>query len=375
MDAEVRVRNLFGRAEVLGVEMEAGQHKSNTFRLYATKPRWGGADARLHAEVCKTVLSHQRKSSYSEKGHTASVSAAVGHAALPGGCHEVSYEAGLREVCHVPVRTSSWAVLSQRGLSAKSSLKHSFSRASLDDAILPTRGALLRLTTEVAGLGGVGDAAFQKHTAEARVHTPLAALGLPQFSLSVAATLGLLLPRRAAPPPAAGDSAPPPAPLMPPHGVFLPDRLFLGGPNSLWGFRTHGVGPREQRHTSTGLPHAKTPCDSLGGEVLAATSLSLSAPMPGRQFEKLGARAHAFASAGALHSLGGLTGTAAAEGLPPPSPGAAFVAGLRSCIGVGLAFPTPLGRLEVNLTQVLRRMPGDSVVRNGLQVGISPPAA
>ena len=36
------------------------------------------------------------------------------------------------------------------GLSAKSSLKHSFSRASLDDAILPTRGALLRLTTEVA---------------------------------------------------------------------------------------------------------------------------------------------------------------------------------------------------------------------------------
>ena len=67
---------------------------------------------------------------------------------------------------------------------------------------------------QVAGLGGVGDAAFQKHTAEARVHTPLAALGLPQLSLSVAATLGLLLPRRAAPLPATGDSVPPPAPLM-----------------------------------------------------------------------------------------------------------------------------------------------------------------
>ena len=67
------------------------------------------------------------RSSHSEKGHTASVSAAVGHAALPGsrharccadpfsasesslrrtgsagGCHEVSYEAGLREVMCCP---------------------------------------------------------------------------------------------------------------------------------------------------------------------------------------------------------------------------------------------------------------------------------
>ncbi|EOD27404.1 hypothetical protein EMIHUDRAFT_235881 [Emiliania huxleyi CCMP1516] len=71
MDAEVRVRNLFGRAE----------------------PRWGGADARLHAEVCKTVLSHQRKSSRSGDGRAETEGR---------GCHEVSYEAGLREVMCCP---------------------------------------------------------------------------------------------------------------------------------------------------------------------------------------------------------------------------------------------------------------------------------
>ena len=117
----------------------------------------------------------------------------------------------------------------------------------------------------MAGLGGVGDAAFQKHTAEARVHTPLAALGLPQLSLSVAATLGLVLPRRAAPPPAAGDSAPPPAPLMPPHGVFLPDRLFLGRQASAlgamlrpWSTVTIIWGPCGRRtKLALGLPHTR----------------------------------------------------------------------------------------------------------------------
>ena len=44
---------------------------------------------------------------------------------------------------------------------------------------------------------------------------------------------------------------------------------------------------------------------------------------------------------------------------------------LRACVGVGIAVPTRLGRLELNLTHVLRRQPTDSLQRNGWQIGMS----
>jgi hypothetical protein len=53
--AQVSVRNVFGYAERLGAHMEAGQHKSNTFRLHATKPRPWGTESFLRAELAKTV--------------------------------------------------------------------------------------------------------------------------------------------------------------------------------------------------------------------------------------------------------------------------------------------------------------------------------
>ena len=41
------------------------------------------------------------------------------------------------------------------------------------------------------------------------------------------------------------------------------------------------------------------------------------------------------------------------EGSFPPS--------LRACIGVGVAIPTAVGKVELNLTQVLRHRPEDAV--------------
>ena len=71
-------------------------------------------------------------------------------------------------------------------------------------------------------------------------------------------------------------------------------------------------------------------------------------------------RAHAFGSVGALQDLATLN----REGAMLPS--------VRACVGVGVHMPTPVGRLELNLTHVLKRRPEDAVVRNGLQIGITP---
>lgn len=92
---------------------------------------------------------------------------------------------------------------------------------------------------------------------------PLTPLGLPNVSFSASASLGLLLPFGGL----SAAAVAPPQPLLPPPGVSIGDRFFLGGPNSFWGFRSHGVGPREQRMSAQGLVNSKTPSDALGGEV------------------------------------------------------------------------------------------------------------
>ena len=124
MDAAVSVRNLLGRAERLDLHLEVGQQKSNSFRLSATKPRLLGQDVELCADVSGLTASHVKHSSHMEKLRGASVAVATGRPDLALGAHELRYELQLRDVCKVPTRTASWAVLQQRGVSVKSSLKH-----------------------------------------------------------------------------------------------------------------------------------------------------------------------------------------------------------------------------------------------------------
>lgn len=348
-------------------------------------------------------------------------------------------------------------MLQQRGMSLKSSLKHTcaspllplqsahrrpalaahtssiaeslcpsltlarYVRSNLNDPIVPTSGCLFKVATEVAGIGAIGDAAFHKHTAEARAQLPLTALGLPRFSIGVSASLGLILPLvsgRSAPtvpsapltdgtragsgiwnygsiarspscqsngldtpvPGASPHSFPsrayrPPQPLLPPDGITILDRYFLGGPHSLWGFRTHGVGPREQRHTASEVVSAKTPSDALGGELLVQATVDVSAQLPGEIFERAGARVHLFGSTGALHALSAINAVAGnGSDATMSSVARAIGGGLRAVVGAGLVVPTPLGRFELNLMHVLQRQPGDSVVRSGIQIGVCGPA-
>ena len=98
VDAAVSVRNLFGRAERLDVNMELGQQKSNAFRLGAVRPRWLGMDAELRAEVVKQSTSHLKRSSHMEKLRGASVGCRVGSSTGPLGSHELAYQLQLRDV-------------------------------------------------------------------------------------------------------------------------------------------------------------------------------------------------------------------------------------------------------------------------------------
>ena len=346
-EAKVSVRNLLGRAEQFDLQMEVGQNKSEAFRLTAARPRWLGPDTALSAELSKQVVSQIKHSSFMEKLLGGSVGAQFGAAGAPGGCHDIGCKLELRDVCRLPAQTASWAILRQRGASVKSSLTHTFTRTTLDNPLMPSSGGMVRLATELAGLLPlpIGDARFLKHSLTAAGFAPILPDGRLTIGLSVQA--GALLPLGTQAAEAESN---------------ICDRFFAGGPGSFWGFRTRGLGPREPRHclaASRAAGARAPPCDSLGGDLLGVATVSVAAALPGN-FGRLGARAHAFASAGGLQSLPAIK---AAGGRLSPS--------IRACAGVGVAMPSQVGRIEANLTHVLRSLDGDAVVRNGMQVGIT----
>ena len=344
MDAKVSVLNLFGWAEKLDLNMELGQQSSSAFRLSASRPRWLGSHrAHLTANVTKSATSHVKHSSFVEKLLGGSVGCRIGEAGNGYGAHEFSAQLVLRDVCKLERHVASWPILHQRGLSLKSAISHTFSLSRLDHPFVPADGSSLKLTTELAGvLPPFSDVRFIKQTLATSAFVPL----LHRLSLGLTVNAGLLLPIGSQPMTTGGQS-------------HVSDRFFLGGPSSIWGFRTRGVGPRALRHSPTG-EGTLGPCaprDALGGDLMAVGTAALSVRLPGK-LEEANVRAHAFASAGGLQNLLEL------------SRDSSLLKSLRACVGVGLAMPTAVGRLELNLTHVLRRRSEDALVRSGVQIGI-----
>jgi len=134
------------------------------------------------------------------------------------------------------------------------------------------------------------------------------------------------------------------------------------------------------RHVPNTPVGPRTPRDALGGDVMGAASVKLLTPLRG-QFADYGVQAQAFASVGGLQSIGGFNASfdRGCGGLPTGSSGGGFLRGVRTAasdmmravIGVGIGMPTQLGRLEVNLTHVLKKQPTDSFQKSGWQVGVS----
>jgi outer membrane protein insertion porin family len=110
------------------------------------------------------------------------------------------------------------------GPSIKSSLSHSWIHDTRDDptGISGTRGTFMKLSHELAGLGG--DAGFYKAEGETRLTRQL----IPGTHLALSARAGSLFSLFGA-------------------SSRFPDRFQLGGPLSVRMFRASSMGPRDGR--------------------------------------------------------------------------------------------------------------------------------
>ncbi|VIO90940.1 CGI-51 protein, putative [Brugia malayi] len=220
--------------------------------------------------------------------------------------HNMKLNTIWRKFC--PTEKTAFAVREYAGHTMKCSVQNSLAYDTRDRPILATKGVLLKIAQEYAGL--LGDAAFVKHQIDIQASTPL----LMDMFLSASYQFAII------------------NTLAVHRSLHLLDRLYIGGPHDVRGFSWNTIGGRAD-------------CSScVGGATSALGVLHIYRPLfpPEMLF------AHAFVSGGTVASVD------SQHRLRDMSNA------LRVTAGLGLTFLIKnFVRIELNYVIPLRYMSGD----------------
>ena len=213
---------------------------------------------------------------------------------------------------------ASFFIQNQKGNSTLSQLGQTVALDYRDSRTDPHEGFIVRLGTDLAGLGGT--ARYLRTRLDGNYYIPLERLtGDSDWVLALSASGGYF------------------AQLGKEEKII--DRFFLGGDN-LRGFQSGGAGP-----------HAISPTgqiDSIGGRIIYTQSTELRFPLP--VSADLGLSGRTFVDVGSLYSV-----TKSIQGAPDGTK-VTDSAGPRVGAGVGVSWKTPFGLINVDLAlPVLKR--------------------
>ena len=183
---------------------------------------------------------------------------------------------------------------------------------------LPTSGTFFTLSQDLAGVGG--DVRYIKSTADLRSYYALT----KDVTLAGRTTAGNIM----------GWGG---------QDVRLLDMYYLGGESSVRGFASGGIGPRDTQSANL---------DALGGKNYITTTAEARFGLPLIP-DDIGLRGVVFADAGSLF------GTSASAAKLPGLSGT--TASLRSSVGAGLIWDSPIGPLRADYAFPLSKQPFDKV--------------
>ncbi|KNC51700.1 outer membrane protein [Thecamonas trahens ATCC 50062] len=330
--AAVYLRNLFGAGERLEVDWSTGTKVTSFFKAAYTKPNLANYGEEWQVAAFKDNTDFQAVSSFNVKTKGVTLTYTIPTAYFD---HIVGYAGVWREVCKLP-DNASFSIRSMAGHSVKSAITHAAVMERRDDPVLPRSGYALKISQELAGLGG--SAAFLKHEAKASASVTVAG----RWTLTGLVAGGLVVPLMA-------------------DGLSTVDAFHLGGSMDVRGFQTFGIGPHAPRKLlSRAAPVAAADAhhsDAVGGDAYWKACLHLYH----RLHDTWGIYGQAFVNAGNL--------LLAAQS-PRRFASRDLVSQARVAVGAGLAFRTAIGLVELNYTVPLRTMPGDRV-QHGFQFGIA----
>lgn len=292
-DISIRERNLLGRGQdlKLGFSLSTQRQQAD---LSFTEPYFLDRELAAGFDLSRRRTDFRDRSSLDQT--TTIASPRISYPITENLSQQIYYRFRQDQINHVRDDASPF-IIAQEGGYVTSSVGHVLTYDRRDDKIEPGHGYLLRLSQELAGVGGT------------ERYVKNVGAGYKYFTLSddVILTLGA----------EAGSI------IGLGEDVRLPNRFYLGGDN-FRGFRTGGVGPRD---TSTG--------DSLGGEQYYKGSADVSFPigLP----NEYGIKGILFTEAGSLYKLS------------DSGPTVFDSSSLRVSAGTGVQWKSPLGLIRVDV--------------------------
>ncbi|XP_069685589.1 sorting and assembly machinery component 50 homolog isoform X1 [Periplaneta americana] len=235
----MRMPNMFGRGEKLQTEYSYGSKKTSGFNLSYIKPIRG----KFSQVFTSTIF--QSGSEWPWSGYKQIERGLLldfGFNSTPSMRHNLQWEGAWRDVSCL-TRSAAFQVREQTGPSLKSSVRHILSLDCRDTPIFPTCGSLVKLTQELAGLGG--NIGFVKNDLCLQGNWSI----LSDMVIQATLQAGFL------------------TRISNNLNVSICDQFFLGGPLTLRGFQTRGVGPHRDGN-------------SLGANAYWASGLHLFTPLP-----------------------------------------------------------------------------------------------
>ncbi|KAI1319424.1 hypothetical protein EDD11_004001 [Mortierella claussenii] len=315
MYGAMTVKNVFGGAETLNTSMAFGTRTSSAFQFALATPVRADPDKNLSINLFSQARNNTQWSSYEEELKGGSLK----YSTLSSlGYHEFAYEGHWREVCR-PSEKASLSIREQCGHSLKSAFTHLWVHDMRDEPLMPSTGHFVRVIQEYAGLGG--DVNHLRQELEAQVVRS----NKSGFIASATVKSGYLHSLN-------GEKS------------KISDRFFLGGPMSVRGFKSNGLGPQ----------------DSLGGDAYVSAGLSLLTPFPGLTTRDA-FKAHFFANAGTLVAIEPGQGAMKTVDDLTKAPSVS--------VGAGIAYRHPQVRIELNFALPLMAAKTDAVSR-GWQLGL-----
>lgn len=300
----IKESNLLGRGQELKTRLTFAARRKQA-ELGFTEPYFLDRDIAAGFDIYRTRRDFLRESSYNMdvKG----VNLRTGYSLQEHLQHGLTYALRQTDVNDVKPEASLY-IKQQEGSTVNSSIGQSLTYDDRDSKFNPTRGFVARIDQEVAGLGG--DAKYLKHDVKVGYYYPIA----PKWVANVQATGGYVF----------GLGS---------EDVRINDRFFIGG-DDFRGFRTAGIGPRDQATK-----------DALGGNAYYTGTAELHFPLglP----EEVGLSGAVFSDIGSLWDV--------------DNSGAGILDSnaLRASAGVGVLWTSPFGPIRVDIAHALAKQDED----------------
>jgi len=291
-DFSIRERNFLGKGQDVRLAAQLSGRRQE-FDLSFTEPFFLDRDLSAGVDLFHITTDFQDESSFDERRTGFGVR--FGYELGIDLRQNLRYRFENSEITDVDLNASRF-IRDQEGERTVSLIGQDLVYDKRNSRLNPTDGYMLRLSTDLAGLGG--DTFYISGRAGASYYYPIA----NQIVLSTTAEVGAIQ----------GLS----------DDVGIQDRFFIGG-ETLRGFAASGIGPRDI-----------VTDDALGGNLFARGSVELSLPvgLP----EELGILGHVFTDFGTLTDIDASGSDIVDEASP------------RVAVGVGVSWQSPFGPIRID---------------------------